>query len=107
MTFLTERPIEELRQEAADAARALAAAFDAGDMTNFHFELGKIWAIAGGIYDRNHANDLALSAAEAQRSGGLDAHRADESGYETNNPKHPEFHSTHSDLWDNREKGEA
>jgi hypothetical protein len=27
----------------------------------------------------------------------------DDSGYDVNDPKHPEWHSTHADLWDLRE----
>ncbi len=27
-----------------------------------------------------------------------------DSGYELSDPKHPDFHSVHSDLWDNRDK---
>lgn len=30
----------------------------------------------------------------------------DESGgYDISDPKHPDFHSVHADIWDNREKG--
>ena len=28
---------------------------------------------------------------------------ADDSGYATSDPKHPEYHSTHADIWDMRE----
>jgi hypothetical protein len=27
-----------------------------------------------------------------------------ETGYDISDPKHPDFHSVHADLWDNREK---
>jgi len=30
---------------------------------------------------------------------------SDDSGYDLSDPKHPEFHSIHADIWDAREKG--
>lgn len=29
---------------------------------------------------------------------------SDMEGYEVNDPKHPDYHSTHSDIWDARDK---
>jgi hypothetical protein len=96
---VSQKPIDALRRDAADSAGSLKAAFDGGDMTTFHFELGKLWVIAGEIYNRNHAADLL--------AGTTGAVGGDGEAYDISDPKHPEHHSTHADLYDLRDKTEG
>ena len=47
------RSTEQLREEAADAARRLAQAHRDNDMFGFHLHLGKLRVLADLIYDGN------------------------------------------------------
>ena len=56
-------------------------------------------AIGPWLYER----DQAFAEFKAQVKGGAFRCDPDESGgYDTSDPKHPDYHSTHADIWDAR-----
>lgn len=88
---ITERTDDELRYEAAESGRALAAAYDANEMASFHFNLGRVWSIAGVLYDRNKRAELGIQYPPM--------------------PPHPDPESDPAspttELWDSRDKTEG
>lgn len=51
-------PVEEMRKLAAEAGAALAAAYLRDDLSSFHLQLGRAWAVAGMIYDANAREEI-------------------------------------------------
>jgi hypothetical protein len=82
-----ERTPEQLRYEAAEAGRALAAAYDENEMASFHFNLGRVRALADLIYNANA--------------------EADKEALKARGPLDPGTTTPYEDLWDNRDKTEG
>ena len=76
---------------------------------------GETWRVADpeALYDRVKASigpwlqerEEAFAAFRAQAGAGVFRCDPDESAgaYELSDPKHPDHHSVHADIWDNRE----
>ena len=61
---------------------------------------------AGGLSDRMRTRLRLRMQADLDRFSDAFVCNPDEScGYDTSDPKHPDWHSVHADVWDNREKG--
>lgn len=59
-----------------------------------------------GLSDRQRTRLRLRMVADRQFACEPDPSCGADEGYDTSDPKHPEWFSTHTDIWDNREKGQ-